>query len=95
MYRWLVRVEGEDPITEPASAHFLVLDVATAKRLHDVARRYPDQHVLLGILYAQAGALDESENEFLGALPKSAALLDYLLSVRRSSGIPNRNLISK
>jgi hypothetical protein len=96
MYQWQVRVEDDGQTATTASAQFLVVDAAATKRLLDIAHRYPDQHLLLGILYAQAGALDESENEFLGALPKSAVLLDYMLSVRRSQArISNRNPISK
>lgn len=52
-------------VTAPAApapaARFRVLDAATAATLENTGRTYPESHLLLGILYAQAGVRAEAE----------------------------------
>ena len=48
-------------------ARFLVITQAERLRLATLAARYPRDHVLLGILYARAGALDDARRELAAA----------------------------
>jgi hypothetical protein len=52
-------------ITAPAApappTRFRVLDAGTAQQLLDLQSRYPESHLLLGILYADAGVIDEAK----------------------------------
>lgn len=55
---------GESPVTAPAPpapmAKFRVLDEETARLLDRLAREHPNSHLLLGILYVQAGVRAEA-----------------------------------
>jgi hypothetical protein len=48
------------PAPPESEARFLVLSEAESRRLAALAAKYPDDHVLLGVLYARAGALEEA-----------------------------------
>jgi hypothetical protein len=65
-YVWQVTARrGNESVTSPAPpappARFRVLDEATADLLERISRAAPDSHLLLGILYTQAGARHEAE----------------------------------
>lgn len=72
VYRWEVhaalgkRVESAPAPTEP-EAKFLLLDEAAAKRLTDARAAMPDAPLALGILYANAGVLEEAKSELTKA----------------------------
>jgi hypothetical protein len=64
-YLWQVTARhGAESVTAPAppapAARFRVLDGATARRLETASRDHPGSHLLLGILYGQAGAREEA-----------------------------------
>ncbi len=68
-YTWQVSAtRGGTRVMVPAPpappARFRVLDKATADRLAAVERAHPESHVLLGLLYLQAGAGLESLKHF-------------------------------
>jgi hypothetical protein len=74
VYSWQVKAirDGQEFITPrpPApQARFRILDRATAAEIARARRDY-SSHLLLGLLYARAGLLDEAEQE-LGALQKA------------------------
>jgi hypothetical protein len=73
VYVWelSVAVNGKQIIAPrpPApQARFLVIAEAERLRLADIATRFPSEHVLLGVLYAQAGALDDARRELRAAV---------------------------
>ena len=66
---WQVEAHrGQDTVTAPLSparpAKFRVLDAASAERLAGVEASYPRSHVMLGILFAEAGVVDAAETHF-------------------------------
>jgi hypothetical protein len=65
-YTWQVSAtRGTLRLTAPSPpARFRVLDQATADRLTTFERAHPESHLLLGILYAQAGAVLEALEHF-------------------------------
>jgi hypothetical protein len=68
-YLWqLTATAGGRNITAPRppapEARFLVLPADEQARMADLAARFPSDHVLLGVLYARAGALDEARREW-------------------------------
>jgi anti-sigma factor RsiW len=65
VYVWQVTAyRGPQPVSAPAPpaplAKFEVVDETTARLLDETARAHPDAHLLLGILYAQAGARNDA-----------------------------------
>ena len=73
VYSWQVTAHrGADAITEPAppqpAARFKVLDAETAAALRTLEQAQPDSHVLLGLLYLEAGAVDDARRH-LRAVP--------------------------
>jgi anti-sigma factor RsiW len=65
VYTWQVTARaGARLVTAPAApepvARFKVIDEATASVLRRLEREHPDSHVLLVILYLQAGAVDDA-----------------------------------
>ena len=77
-YTWQVSAtRGGTRVTVPAPpdppARFRVLDKATADRLAAVESAHPDSHVLLGLLYLQAGAVLESLKHFHAVPPEDSA----------------------
>jgi hypothetical protein len=87
VYFWelTVLVNGKR-ITAPRppapQARFLVIPETDRARLADLAVRFPQEHVLLGVLYARAGALDEARQQWRTAIasghPEAARLLDSI-----------------
>jgi anti-sigma factor RsiW len=68
IYSWQVTAlkEGKQitsPVLPAPQAKFKVIDRATSETLKRAQRAYPDSHLTLGTLYAEAGLLDEAEQE--------------------------------
>jgi hypothetical protein len=68
MYSWQVSaikdgVKITSPVLPASQAKFKVLDRATAELLLKAERVYPDSHLTLGVLYAEAGLLDDAEQQ--------------------------------
>lgn len=90
IYSWQVSAlkDGEEiksPRPPAPEAKFKVLDGATFVGIQQARRAYPNSHLTLGVLYAQAGLLDEAEHEFnalLRANPKSDVAQKLLNNVR-------------
>jgi Putative zinc-finger len=75
VYSWQVKAirDGQEfiaPRSPAPEAKFRILDQATADEIARARRDYASSHLLLGLLYARAGLLDEAEQE-LGALQKA------------------------
>jgi hypothetical protein len=69
IYTWQVtaRTEGGEikaPAPNAPEARFKVLEQAKAGELARAKKTYAGRHLVLGLLYAQAGLLDEAEREF-------------------------------
>jgi len=68
VYAWQVKAtrDGQE-VTSPhppaPQARFRVLDRAKANELTRARRAYPSSHLMLGLLYAEAGLLEEAERE--------------------------------
>jgi hypothetical protein len=96
VYSWQVKAikEGQE-ITSPRppapQAKFRILDQAKANELMKARRAYPSSHLALGLLYAEAGLLDEAERELRllqRANPGSEiarSLLSQIQALRRRS----------
>jgi hypothetical protein len=74
VYSWQVKAirDGQEfiaPRSPAPEAKFRILDRARAAEVVRARRDY-SSHLLLGLLYARAGLLDEAEHE-LGALQKN------------------------
>ena len=90
LYTWQVTaVKDGQEITSPAppapEAKFRILDDAQNRRLERAERLHRDSHLTLGVLYAQAGLLDEAERELQAladANPDSAPARELLKNVR-------------
>ena len=68
IYSWQVTALKDglritSPVLPAPQAKFKVLDRSTSETLQQVQRAYPDSHLTLGVLYAEAGLLDEAEQE--------------------------------
>ena len=68
IYSWQVTaikdgVKITSPVLPAPQAKFKVLDRATAEQLLKAERAYPDSHLTLGVLYAEAGLLDDAEQQ--------------------------------
>jgi anti-sigma factor RsiW len=89
-YSWQViaRVGGKEissPVKPAPDAKFMVLNQQKASELIQAKSASGNSHLTLGILYAQAGLLDDAEREFLTLLranPQSALVQKLLRSVR-------------
>jgi anti-sigma factor RsiW len=90
-YSWQlsVRQSGAEftvPVPPAPEARFRVLDEASENEIGRARGQVADSHLLLGILYARAGVLDEAERE-LEALqsqnPASEEVANLLASVKR------------
>jgi len=94
-YVWQVESSNQgQEYTAPAPpappATFIVLDAATAARLADA----PASHLVRGILYADAGALDDAQREFsaLSAQnPTSDVVHDFLNQLVRARALKPAN----
>jgi hypothetical protein len=90
IYSWQVKAvingrEFKSPSRGAPQAKFRVLDEARADELAKARRAYASSHLTLGLLYAQAGLLNEAELEFqavLKANPDSALAHRLLKQVR-------------
>jgi hypothetical protein len=74
VYAWQITAERAGrlaiaPAAPAPPARFLVVDAATAELLARVEREHPGSHLLLGILYAQAGAHAEAERHLAAVAP--------------------------
>jgi len=89
-YSWQVTARVRDrevvsPVRPAPEAKFMVLDQAKTNELAKAKSDSAGSHLTLGILYAQAGLLDDAEREFqalLRANPQSAMAQKLLRSVR-------------
>jgi len=75
IYSWQVKAikheqEFKSPRPPAPQAKFRILDQVKANELAQARRAYASSHLTLGLLYAQAGLLDEAEQE-LSALQKA------------------------
>jgi anti-sigma factor RsiW len=90
IYSWQVRavrdrLEFKSPSRGAPQAKFRILDEARADEISKARRAYASSHLTLGLLYAQAGLLDEADMEFralLKANPDSALAHRLLRQVR-------------
>jgi len=90
-YLWQVTARrGQREITAPAApaprAEFKVLDQQTMDTLEAVKAQQPDSHLTLGVLYARAGLLHDSERdlpELVKQNPDSAITRQMLGCVRQ------------
>jgi hypothetical protein len=69
LYAWQVKAikDGQEftsPRPPAPQARFRILDGAKAVELMRARRAYPSSHLTLGLLYSEAGLLDEAEREF-------------------------------
>jgi anti-sigma factor RsiW len=94
VYSWQVKAikEGQEfksPSPPAPQAKFRILDQVKASELEQARRAYASSHLTLGLLYVQAGLLEEAHQEFLAlqrANPDSEIarrLLDNLQSLHR------------
>ena len=96
VYSWQVKAikDGQEftsPRPPAPQAKFRILDQAKANELMKAKRAYPSSHLTLGLLYAEAGLLEEAERE-LRLLQKAnpgseiaRRLLGQIQSLRRRS----------
>lgn len=90
VYRWFVTAlkdgqEIQSPNKAGVVAKFKVLEQKKAEELESAKKKYAHSHLTLGILYVQAGLLDEAEQEFqtlADANPKSPIARKLLQSVK-------------
>jgi anti-sigma factor RsiW len=89
-YVWVVTAikdgkELKSPVAPAPEARFKVLEKATADEVLKSRQDYRDSHLISGMIYAQAGLLDEAEREFellVHANPKSAVAHKLLRNLR-------------
>jgi hypothetical protein len=95
VYSWQVTALKQDsqiksPQPPAPEAKFKVLEGPKAAEIQRARRANPNSHLALGVLYAQAGLLDEAEREF-GALvranPKSEVARKLLHNVRNARNV--------
>jgi hypothetical protein len=90
LYSWQVTALKDGvAITSPTlpapQAKFKVLDRSNAQVLQQAERAYPNSHLVLGVLYAEAGLLDEAEQQLrllVRANPRVTATQKLLQSVQ-------------
>jgi hypothetical protein len=75
IYSWqITAMKGAEEITGPLTgsppARFKILDMSQRRQLGELNKAHPGAHLILGIIDAHAGLLDDAEIEFL-AVPKS------------------------
>lgn len=76
IYLWQVTaIKNGEEIKSPArpapDAKFKILDAAQLNEIERAKRQYGNSHLLLGILYANAGLINEAETEFQKLLRKN------------------------
>lgn len=90
-YVWQVEIPGTGgatilPAPPDPPALFTVLDAKKAAMVEDARRRFPDDRLLLAVLYARAGVRDRAEDElgrWLLIHPEDAVARDLLTSIRK------------
>jgi hypothetical protein len=85
-YFWQVKANKEGQEVKAPPAAFRVLSQAKASELTQARRAYASSHLTLGLLYAQAGLLEEAETEFRAlqkANPNSEVASRLLRNVQR------------
>jgi len=90
-YVWQVEIPvsgGATILAAPPDppALFTVLDEKTAAMVEDAHRRFPDDRLLLAVLYARSGVRDGAEEElgrWLVMHPEDAVARDLLTSIRK------------
>lgn len=92
LYSWQVKAtkDGQEflaPRPPAAQARFRILDQASAAEISRARRDYASSHLLLGLLYAKAGLLEEAERELsaLQAANPDASVLRRLSESIRAS----------
>jgi anti-sigma factor RsiW len=96
VYAWQVKAtrDGQEvasPRPPAPQARFRVLDRAKANELTRARRAYPSSHLTLGLLYAEAGLLEEAERELHllqkanPGSPLARRLLGQVRALRRRS----------
>ncbi len=91
VYTWQVTafVNGKAiraPVPPAPEARFQVLSQAEAEQLEEAQQQHANSHLLLGLLYAKAGALDDSERELkalFAANPGSRVARELLASLQQ------------
>jgi len=89
IYSWQVTAMKDgakitSPVLPAPQAKFKVLDRSTAELLLKAERAYPDSHLTLGVLYAEAGLLDEAEQQlrlFISTNPRNDVAQKLLQNV--------------
>ena len=89
-YSWQVKAikDGREflaPRPPAPQAKFRILDEATAGRVSVIKRDYPSSHLLQGVVFAEAGLLDDAERELKAAQqanPEAVKVRDLLSSLR-------------
>ncbi|HSR08087.1 MAG TPA: hypothetical protein VLM42_13120, partial [Bryobacteraceae bacterium] len=76
-YQWqVIATRGEERVTLPQPPEnpprFRILDAALSEQLRKSARANPEAHLLLGVEYGQAGAVDEARAALLQAVRENA-----------------------
>lgn len=93
LLRWQVTSIRNDTKlqTVPAGgARFRVLDADRSRQIEDAEKTYADQPAVLGVIFAQAGMLDDAERDFAQALayaPSDAAVSSLLAEVKSVRGL--------
>jgi hypothetical protein len=90
-YVWQVEIADSGgtmilPAPPDPPALFTVLDAKTAATIEDARRRFPDDRLLLAVLYAHAGVRDRAEDEigrWLAVHPEDAVARDLLTSIKK------------
>jgi hypothetical protein len=93
-FQWqLIASRGSERVTLPGPPstppRFRVLDNATTRRLRALAFQHPSAHLLLGVEYGQAGAIDDAKAQLslaAGQKPNpngAKRLLDSLIPLRQ------------
>jgi anti-sigma factor RsiW len=90
VYSWQVRAvkdgkEFSSPRPPAPQAKFRILDQAKTNELAEAQRMYASSHLTLGLLYTQAGLLDEAERELRAlqrANPNSVLVQQLLANVQ-------------
>lgn len=95
LYSWQVTalkdgVAVTSPTLPAPQAKFKIIDRATLRTLQQAERLYPRSHLVLGVLYAEAGMLDEAEQQLRSLVrnnPRAIAaqkLLQHVQALRAS-----------
>lgn len=96
LYSWQVTalkdgVRITSPVLPAPQAKFKVLDRATSEILKQAQNTYPDSHLTLGVLYTDAGLLDEAEQELRVLVrnnPQARVPLKLLQNVKTMRAAP-------